>query len=420
VTTGSVGGAFPGDFNTPQSYRAWSGTDGKYEPYAGGTRDKWNNFSLTACARLCTDKDFQLTSKGDVGFGLPVPYLRNYSLSSGALLLSPVSISAKEQIQLLNKLLAKIKSHDFNLGVNLGQLKQTTGLLSSNLGHLGRSLWSLRKGDIAGAARELGIRKTPKSLKSDSVSGRWLELQYGWLPLVSDSFEAMKAFEAISSGPRSARFVVTRSKPMSQNVTAAPTHYSAMMRGTGGRRLQYEMYEEMSVQRQLGLLDPLSIAWELTPWSFVIDWFVPIGNYLSALNQIPSLKGRWLVTDFTRYPKQPIQYEWLLSQYGGTHPAYGQTRALDLPDCVQSYTKIDRTFSGSPPPVPSPRFDLRGAITTRRFFNALGLAHQRAFGPLDRHSNAIAAASRVRKRYKKRRKPKLRSTPSERPWYYDT
>jgi hypothetical protein len=34
---------------------------------------------------------------------------------------------------------------------------------------------------------------------------------------------------------------------------------------------------------QLGLLNPLSLIYELTPWSFVVDWFVPIGPVLNAL-----------------------------------------------------------------------------------------------------------------------------------------
>lgn len=36
------------------------------------------------------------------------------------------------------------------------------------------------------------------------------------------------------------------------------------------------------------MLNPQSIAWELTPWSFVIDWFIPIGNYLNNLDAFAS------------------------------------------------------------------------------------------------------------------------------------
>jgi hypothetical protein len=32
---------------------------------------------------------------------------------------------------------------------------------------------------------------------------------------------------------------------------------------------------------KLGFVNPAVIAWELVPFSFVVDWFVPVGNFLS-------------------------------------------------------------------------------------------------------------------------------------------
>jgi hypothetical protein len=32
----------------------------------------------------------------------------------------------------------------------------------------------------------------------------------------------------------------------------------------------------------LGLLNPLQVAWELVPFSFVVDWILPIGSFLEA------------------------------------------------------------------------------------------------------------------------------------------
>lgn len=41
----------------------------------------------------------------------------------------------------------------------------------------------------------------------------------------------------------------------------------------------------------MGALDPASILWERLPWSFVVDWWLPIGNYLEARAVANSLKG---------------------------------------------------------------------------------------------------------------------------------
>jgi hypothetical protein len=39
----------------------------------------------------------------------------------------------------------------------------------------------------------------------------------------------------------------------------------------------------------LGVANPASIAWELVPYSFVVDWFVPVGNTLEAMTATAGL-----------------------------------------------------------------------------------------------------------------------------------
>jgi hypothetical protein len=60
------------------------------------------------------------------------------------------------------------------------------------------------------------------------------------------------------------------------------------------------MEEEISFGRSLGLTDPFQVLWEITPFSFVFDWFLPVGAFLENLAVIPSLKGRFLITKFSR------------------------------------------------------------------------------------------------------------------------
>lgn len=35
---------------------------------------------------------------------------------------------------------------------------------------------------------------------------------------------------------------------------------------------------------QLGLINPVNLAWNLLPYSFVVDWFLPVDGFLSALS----------------------------------------------------------------------------------------------------------------------------------------
>jgi hypothetical protein len=202
-----------------------------------------------------------------------------------------------------------------------------------------------------------------------------LELQYGWLPLLSTCFESMQAFEAISNGPRTKVFFASAVEGRKYDLgSPSPSIGSSPVNIKVGRRLQYEMYEELSVPRQLGLEDPLSIAWELTPWSFVIDWFFPFGNYLSNLNQIPRLKGRWLVTDFHKCELTHFYFRYVQGKYQGFRPITGITNS---PNGEIKFANVSRTYSDTPPPVPLPNFSFHGINSARRFWNAVSLAHGR-------------------------------------------
>jgi hypothetical protein len=377
VTTGSYG-PFPAvGFLVQGTFRGktWNGSDGKYEVVGGSRRVKWNSYTLESVGLSCSQHQY----KGKV-YRLSDGILYDYYAQAPSVAFRPsfltpgLAITDDLKQRALTKLLAKIKGHDFQLGVELGQLHQTTSLLVSNLGMLGRAALALKRGDFSTAARSLGARPRSTRLKTSDISGRWLELQYGWLPLLSSSFEVSKAFEEISKGPRKTVFVASGSATARINVSQSPTVHDEFVKGQKGRRLQYEMYEEMTVQRQLGLTDPLSIAWELTPWSFVIDWFFPIGTYLSNLNQIPTLKGRWLVTDFFKFARQNPNFVWKGS--GSFGPGYNIT-SEEIPKAVFSASSRTRTFSSSPPPVPFPKFKLGGVNSTTRFWNAAALAYQR-------------------------------------------
>lgn len=383
MTTGTVG-SFPLSPLTAGSntlYRGWSGSDGKWELHNGFSRIKWNNFSCDVVASSVSYPFFQVKREfipnpsgpgGTVIEDVPVSWNNGLLSFDNSQYYTP---SYRPLSEALDSLLAKVKGHEFNLGVDLAQGKQTVNLLTSNLRKLGRAALSLRRGNFKAAARELGAQSRTTRLKPSDISGRWLELQYGWLPLISSSYNASVAFAEIMNGPRKVLFRASSSRSTTFNLSTAPSSYSLF---TGGRvrvALQYEMYEEMSAARQLGLQDPLSIAWELTPWSFVIDWFVPIGTYLSNLNQIPTLKGRWLVTSSIKCNNGLVTGVYLVKNFGG--PNWRGT-VLRNPSFRWSYSKVVRSYLENPPEVPRPQF--RFGLNPKRMLNAIALAYQRFLG----------------------------------------
>jgi len=410
VTTGTIGslsGAFaPGSVGF---YKTWSGGDGKVTTFAGHPATKWNNYTMSLLSWSVANLKWRMHSMYNETYpsnGRRLPW--TYEYNDGFGFQSHYDWTSNDQLKLLEKLLMKVKSHDFNLGVNLGQMHQTVDLLATNLRKLGMAALLLKRGHFADAARQLGAKPRGTRLKTTDISGRWLEMQYGWLPLLGDSFEAAKAFEAISEGPRSQIFKVSRKVKGVGNGSQSPSYRDIPYEWSVRRQIIYEASEEMGFARQLGLLDPLSVAWELTPWSFLIDWFIPIGSYLDLVNAIPTLKGRFLTTEVKQWKTSrnmpPAVLPLLIRSIETPRvPFFENITGISLVPMVQGRkVEMTRTFDTSLS-VPFPSMGLSGAIHGRRFWNAVSLAQQRFARVFEGQSNALKLARVVRTRYRSRK-----------------
>jgi hypothetical protein len=403
VTSGTVGGSSPGPYTTGVGFRrVWSGTDGKITTFAGTQRDKWNNFTCVVESWLRVDMGWVLaltdTYQSDQSTAKSVQ-----TYTPGFAFDTPTTWLANDQLKLLEKLVKKVKSHDFNLGVNLGQMRQTVDLISGNLQKLGKAALALKRGQFATAARQLGAKPRGTRLKTTDISGRWLELQYGWLPLLGDSFEAAKAFEAISNGPRTQIYRSSHKKASRGNGSQGKVDFDHPYTEVLTKYIQYECVEEMGFARQLGLLDPLSVAWELMPWSFVIDWFIPVGSYLDLVNTVPTLQGRFLSTEVL---KQRSTSDYALRDHFFTSgmPVYKRSvrQYISIPNFRHKKTTVSRIYSTSLS-VPFPSMHLGGAVHGRRMWNAISLAQQRFARVIDSELDAVSLARIVRTRYRSRR-----------------
>jgi hypothetical protein len=326
-----------------------SGSNGKYETVGGSKRDKWNNYSFLLREQRC---------KGSST--VPVRYQN--------LQVQPVwssHFSSSDQLNLFSKLSSKARGHDFNLAVNVAQGKQTIGMCADVLKSFGLAALDAKRGNFTSAIRRFNVSPGSKSrFKYKDISSRWLELQYGWLPAMGDSYEALLAFQK-STEKRDIRFSVGITRYKKWEASASPSLYGSNGQGLvmGKRRIICELTETISNNRALGLTDPLSVVWEVIPWSFVIDWFLPVGSYLENLNVIPKLSGRFLTTSFYTACEHGVS----LNPTGGWQGSTGDVRMV----------RVDRTVSTSLT-VPPPSFiSLPDAMSPKRIYNAMALSHQR-------------------------------------------
>lgn len=361
------------------SYKEWSGADGKYS-----AEDilQWNTYTCEQDRVVVYEPRLQfrciLPGGGTETFSHATNYWRSYP--------GIPSIPTSKINRALAKILDQVKDHSFNLAVSSSQLHLTADMVVSNLGKLGRAIQGIRHGDFAMAAHQLSAQPRVSQAKPSDIAGRWLELQYGWLPLLQDVHGAMEAYHAVTKGPRwFSAYSSAREEFVVDFGTIAGSLCGASIPGFRSVRYLFRQREPLSTLRSLGLLDPLSVVWENVPYSFVVDWFLPIGQYLSNLNQIPFLVGDWLVSEALKV-QGPLDIKWrgtsndypFCGYHGGAH-RYQQLSIL--PKVSRQAGYYQRHSLSSPPKVPFPSFD-DGGLTghNRRIGNAIALAYQRFLG----------------------------------------
>lgn len=333
--------------------KSWSGGDGKTESWFGGIRSKWNNYDLL---------HHNHSQRGGA------PIVGPISEASIASVKTYVGWTSNDDLRLLNKLAEAVRGHSFDLGINMAEMHKTYGTVLTNLRSIGAALYDLKHGQIVSALRTLGAGqvKTHRQLKAKDLSGRWLETQYAFLPLIDQSYQAAKAMEAISRG-RSLKFSArSRTYRVTRNESSSPAGYNYPTNWTYSKKILANLYEELSLGRSLGLTNPAAIAWEVVPYSFVVDWFLPVGSYLAAWGVIPALTGRFLTIERAG------------AKGGVVGPGTSGTGATYVAQHKrETFFRMLRTPSSSLS-VPRPTFNkLPKALSYKHLTNAVALIHQR-------------------------------------------
>ncbi|DAD50819.1 maturation protein [ssRNA phage SRR5466725_14] len=219
---------------------------------------------------------------------------------------------ANDEYVILNKLRKRLAGSDFNAGVFAGEAGKSCAMIANAARRIHQALYAVRRGDVVNAARALAdgvdfFKKPPvndlKSLRKHSektIASNWLELQYGWKPLLEDAKSGAEFLAHMHSVPRKQVYRVSHKKALrstwDQNLGLRNKSFEAE------KRVALKVtIRDASTMGLSGLLDPASVAWELMPYSFVVDWFVPIGAYLQNLALARSLDVESVVrTEFVR------------------------------------------------------------------------------------------------------------------------
>lgn len=210
----------------------------------------------------------------------------------------------------LGQVSEQIRGHSFNAAIFAAEGLQSLTTIKQTAYAVLRAAHYTARGNYVQAVRSLGRipgqqkatkRAFNKAVDAKDFSGAWLSIQYGWRPLLQDLYEAMKAYEGRYSSPRSLTFRATKSDEDFVDYLSL-RYEGGVVRARRRCSVTYvvTLYETVGSLRALGLTNPSSVVWEKIPFSFVADWFIPIGNYLSELSFFSGLKTSYTCSSFSR------------------------------------------------------------------------------------------------------------------------
>jgi len=190
------------------------------------------------------------------------------------------------------KALLDIADQKAGIGEDLATFRQTQRMLAPPASSLLGGLQAMARDK---AMRKYLTRSYHDLLKhgvSRKIAEKYLEYIYGFKPLMNDIYGIIAVMKErgnktlLLSGEGTS---VQQCQPVAAPYNGVNT-WSELVEITEEATVHCKIWGRIDPDsaglrtlNSLGLLNPISLTWELIPWSFVVDWFLPIGSVLQAL-----------------------------------------------------------------------------------------------------------------------------------------
>jgi hypothetical protein len=197
----------------------------------------------------------------------------------------------------LGQLYARIRQQNshFSGGVFLGELRETIRMIR-------RPAMTLRNG-LRDYFSALSKRKrgAPRHRLKSILADTWLEYSFGWKPLVNDTIAAAEALARFENDERRSSIsskgiseILLDSGTMKKSGQYGYLHVIQHYTRVASTKIFYRVGMEYTANAPFGSAKRLAelsgfkpeefipTAWELIPWSFVVDYFSNVGDIISA------------------------------------------------------------------------------------------------------------------------------------------
>jgi len=264
-----------------------------------------------------------------------------------------------------SRALLSLKGQGENVSVDIAEYRQTCDMFAHHTSAIARQVKDYRYADKTRWQRVLseGLKR------GRNIPQSWLELQYGWLPLMSDvlgaatdlsDLSAGKAFRKVVKGSVGNNSVEHYDLPI--GISNGVCRLEWQLRKSATTKLYFSLANPtLAALSTLGLTNPLDLAWETLKYSFVVDWFLPIGNWLQTFD---ATLGWDFIGGYTSTIQRANSVTYLLPGGGVTGVVNGSGR----------FTDFKRIVYASPPGAGLPHF--KNPLSAKHVANALSLLVQ--------------------------------------------
>lgn len=247
-------------------------------------------------------------------------------------------VSKVEQVALA-RFKGKLKKGNASLGITIGTWGQSAGMISTRLKQANIALSNVHRRLVKDRRRLRKIRE-----QKDPLANLVLETEFGWRPLVTDLHAAFRVIAGVNDFPvfirGSHKVDCSYQSPWStapDNFSEGKIYkdtYSGDYRVTVAARVAVTN-PNLHLLNQIGVLNPLLVAWDLIPWSFVVGMFINVNALLSSLTEFAGLSiNNQSVTKSSRTTYSSSIREF--SGYGGPGRRYTQSGSCEFKNTYRS------------------------------------------------------------------------------------
>lgn len=153
------------------------------------------------------------------------------------------------------------------------------------------------------------LLKHPERMARE-LGSKWMEYRYAIMPLVY-SYRDLK--KTLNRGQDVTSHAFRSVTPCNLSVSLPPNtvdyQYTTVQGSVDIRGTVFQRYNYSGSAMLAGVgFNPLVTAWELIPYSFVVDWFINVGDYITAKTS-PILAGTTLACISKRSRYKTIKYQ---------------------------------------------------------------------------------------------------------------